>query len=64
MNDTCTFDLALIITVSDTSKNQPKRLDSDNQINVSRLIVILEKDIGREMSRYKHYHTNVDIYLI
>ena len=29
--------------MSDTSKNQPKRLDSDNQINVSRLIVILEK---------------------
>jgi hypothetical protein len=28
-------------TISDTSKNQPKRLDSDNQINVSRLIVYL-----------------------
>jgi len=41
INDTCTFDLALIITGGDTHKNQPKRFDSDNQINVSRLIVIL-----------------------
>jgi hypothetical protein len=31
-------DLPLIIT-SDTSKNQPKRLDSDNSINPSSLIV-------------------------
>ena len=31
--------LTFIITISDTSKNQPKRLDSDNEIKVSRLIV-------------------------
>ena len=43
INDTCTFDLPLIITISDTSKNQPKLLDSGNQINLSRLIVILEQ---------------------
>jgi len=42
INDTCTCDLPLIITISDTSKNQPKRLvDSDNQINLSILIVTL-----------------------
>jgi hypothetical protein len=33
--------LPLIITISDTCKNQPKRLDSDNTINLSSLIVIL-----------------------
>jgi hypothetical protein len=31
----------LIITISDTCKNQPKRLDSDNTINLSSLIVSL-----------------------
>jgi hypothetical protein len=31
----------LIITISDTCKNQPKRLDFDNTINLSSLIVIL-----------------------
>ena len=41
INDTSTGDLPLIITISDSSKNQPKRLDSDNQINLSRLIVNL-----------------------
>ena len=30
----------MMITISDTSKNQHKRLDSDNQINLSRLNVI------------------------
>jgi hypothetical protein len=35
INDTSTCDLPLIITISDTLKNQPKRLDSDNQINLS-----------------------------
>jgi hypothetical protein len=34
----------MIITFIDTSKNQPKSLDSDNQINVSRLIVYLAAD--------------------
>ncbi len=42
INDTCTCDLPLIITISDTSKVQPKMLDSDNQINLSSLIVTLE----------------------
>jgi hypothetical protein len=32
----------LIITISDTCKNQPKRLDFDNTINQSSLIVILD----------------------
>jgi hypothetical protein len=31
----------LIINISDTCKNQPKRLDFDNTINLSSLIVIL-----------------------
>jgi hypothetical protein len=44
INDTCTCDLPLItmITISDTSKNQTKRLDSGNQINLSSLIVSLD----------------------
>jgi hypothetical protein len=41
INDTSIGDLPLIITISDTGKNQPKRLDSDNTINLSSLIVIL-----------------------
>ena len=31
-------DLTLVVTIGDTSWNQPKRLDSDNQINISTLI--------------------------
>ncbi len=42
INDSSIGDLPLIITISDTSKNQPKRLDSDNTINLSSLIVNLE----------------------
>ncbi len=42
INDTSIGDLPLIITISDTCKNQPKRLDSDNTINLSSLIVSLE----------------------
>ncbi len=38
INDTSTGDLPLI---SDTCKNQPKRLDFDNTINLSSLIVSL-----------------------
>ena len=41
INDTSIGDLPLIITISDTGKNQPKRLDFDNTINLSSLIVIL-----------------------
>jgi hypothetical protein len=41
INDTSIRDLPLIITISDTCKNQPKRLDSDNTINLSSLIVSL-----------------------
>ncbi len=40
INDTSIGDLPLIITISDTCKNQPKRLDFDNTINLSNLIVI------------------------
>jgi hypothetical protein len=32
----------LIITISDTCKNQPKTLDFDNTINLSSLIVSLD----------------------
>ena len=42
INDTSIGDLPLIMTISDTSKNQTKRFDSDNPINLSRLIVNLE----------------------
>jgi hypothetical protein len=41
INDTSIGDLPLIITSSDTCKNQSKRLDSDNTINLSSLIVSL-----------------------
>ena len=41
INDTSIGDLPLIITISDTCKNQPKRIDSDNTINLSSLIVSL-----------------------
>jgi hypothetical protein len=41
INDTSIGDLPLIITISDTCKNQPKRLDSDSTINLSSLMVIL-----------------------
>jgi hypothetical protein len=41
INDTSIRDLPLIITISDTCKNQPKRLDSDSTINLSSLIVSL-----------------------
>ena len=41
INDTSTGDLPLIITISDTCKNQPNRLDFDNTINLSNLIVNL-----------------------
>ena len=44
INDTSIGDLPLIITISDTFKNQPKRLDSDNTINLSSLIVSLGTD--------------------
>jgi hypothetical protein len=42
INDTSLGYLPLIIIISDTCKNQPKRLDFDNTINLSSLIVILE----------------------
>jgi hypothetical protein len=41
INDTSNGDLPLIITISDTCKNHPKSLDSDNTINLSSLIVSL-----------------------
>jgi hypothetical protein len=45
INDTSTGDLPLIITISGTCKNQPKRLDFDNTINLSSLIVSLGGDL-------------------
>ncbi len=41
INDTSIGDLPLIITISNTCKNQPKTLDFDNTINLSSLIVSL-----------------------
>jgi hypothetical protein len=38
--------LLLIINISDTCKNQSKRLDFDDTINLSSLIVILESAVG------------------
>jgi hypothetical protein len=38
INDTSIGDLPLIITISDSCKNQPKRFDSDNTINLSSLM--------------------------
>jgi hypothetical protein len=46
INETSIGDLPLIITISDTCKNQPKRLDFDNTINLSSLIVILETHLS------------------
>jgi hypothetical protein len=43
INDTSIGDLPLIITISDTCKNEPKRLDSDNTINLSSFIVSLAR---------------------
>jgi hypothetical protein len=37
ISDTSIGDLPLVITISDTCKNQPKRLDFDNTINLSNL---------------------------
>ena len=51
INDTSIGDLPLIITISDTCKNQPKRLDSDNTINLSSLITSLDLELDRERSR-------------
>jgi hypothetical protein len=44
INDTSIGDLPLIITISDTCKNEPKRLDFDNTINLSSLIVSLVQE--------------------
>jgi hypothetical protein len=46
INDTSIGDLPLIITISDTCKNQPKTLDFDNTINLSSLIVSLAFNTG------------------
>ena len=60
INDTSIGDLPLIITISDTCKNQPKRLDSDNTINLSRysepcyklsLDMIIEKKIHGSLGK-------------
>jgi hypothetical protein len=50
INDTSIGDLPLIITISDTCKNQPKRLDFDNTINLSSLIVSLDINTKIETS--------------
>jgi hypothetical protein len=64
INDTSIGDLPLIITISDTCKNQPKRLDFDNTINLSSLIVILVTlaCVCLELSSMKNVIGNKDVY--
>jgi hypothetical protein len=45
INDTFLGCLPLIINISDTCKNQPKRFDFDNTINLSSFIVILDTQV-------------------
>jgi len=40
--DNQTVSLRLLSRISDTSENKTERLDSDNQINISRLISFLD----------------------
>jgi hypothetical protein len=51
INDTSTGDLPLIITISNTCKNQPKRLDFDSTITLSSLIVSLapHQEVGNSI---------------
>jgi hypothetical protein len=51
INDTSLGYLPLIINISDTCKNQPKRLDFDNTINLSIMIVILAVDYSTSSVR-------------
>jgi hypothetical protein len=57
-----TGDLPLIITISDTCKNQPKTLDFDNTINLSSLIVSLvrEESIPKTQTKKIPYAPNKD----
>ena len=57
INDTSTGDLPLIITISDTCKNQPKRLDFDNTINLSSLIVSLATNTNETMEKIETFRT-------
>ena len=59
INDTSIGDLPLIITISasDTCKNQPKRLDFDNTINLSSLIVSLGEQGGEGEEREREVLT-------
>jgi hypothetical protein len=43
IDDTYIGDLPLIITICNTCKNQPKRLDFDNTINLQNLTVNLDQ---------------------
>jgi hypothetical protein len=51
-------DLPLIITISDTCKNQPKRLDFDNTINLSSLIVSLVSGSFETPSFFRNVHVS------
>jgi hypothetical protein len=69
INDTSIGDLPLIITISDTCKNQTKRLDFDDTINLSSLIVSLAESFvmfgGRSTvlpSLYPRRSTSLDTY--
>ena len=52
--------LPLIITISDTCKNQPKRLDSDSTINLSSLIVSLDlQGCANMLKAFKESHRKI-----
>jgi hypothetical protein len=62
INDTSTGDLPLIITISDTWKNQTKRFDFDNTINLSSLIVSLgfwwpAESWGSSLANHNYWHS-------
>ena len=62
INDTSIGDLPLIITISDTCKNQPKRLDFDNTINLSSLIVSLALYVFPQGRRTSDLHMFFSVY--
>jgi len=54
IHDNSLWYLPLIINTSDTCKNQPKRLDFDNTINLSSLIVSLAAEEYHPGSSVEH----------
>ena len=60
INDTSIGDLPLIITISDTCKNQPKRLDFDNTINLSNLIVSLGAHVSSCLKCWRKHFLEIE----